>query len=158
MRIEITPSRLPLILSFCRLSSPKHPTTPHYPANMPLFNRVFYFFTQFYLLVSSSPCFEIYTGDTIQGLEHQPCINLAGVSSFCCATNRTTPYGGADMGPGKRSRDLCLPYGLCKHVTNGAIQYWRQSCTDRSSTQPECDPSLCKVYCCPFDDQLAGDC
>lgn len=64
--------------------------------------------------------------------DYQPCNDIKGQYSMCCATNRAS-YA-----------DSCLPNGLCQNfISNGqntgiSLLFWRESCTDPSWTSPYC--------------------
>ncbi|KAF3308191.1 hypothetical protein TWF173_001659 [Orbilia oligospora] len=61
--------------------------------------------------------------------DYQPCNNVVGQHSMCCAL--------ANRGSGG---DLCLPNGLCSAFTADGSQtaLWRESCTDPTWEDPAC--------------------
>ncbi|KAH8687318.1 hypothetical protein BGZ60DRAFT_425230 [Tricladium varicosporioides] len=87
-------------------------------------------------------CFGMTDGARLSD-EYQPCLNTK--TSFCCATNRTIPYGGPDAGPGHWSSDVCISLGFCKKMYQGSIEYWRIGCKDANYEGPECSLSICKA-------------
>jgi hypothetical protein len=54
-----------------------------------------------------------------------PCNSVGGNPSMCCAINKV-------------DADICLPNGLCRWVTNGEVQYFRNSCSDETWDSPYC--------------------
>lgn len=62
-------------------------------------------------------------------LDYQPCSNVVGQHSMCCAL--------ANRGAGA---DLCLPNGLCSAFTSDGSQtaLWREGCTDPTWKSPAC--------------------
>jgi len=80
-------------------------------------------FTISTLAVADGACYSP-NGTVITELDIQPCIQISGVASMCCATKRAgTP-------------DDCLPNGLCQ---NGDT-FWRDYCTDPTWSSPHCLP------------------
>jgi hypothetical protein len=81
-----------------------------------------------------------------ESLEYQPCNQVVGTASMCCATNRTNPSGG-NLDDGW-TVDNCLPNGLCQNesVLNGqeAVTYWRVGCSV-SSWEAPCLEGLCEA-------------
>lgn len=63
---------------------------------------------------------------------YQPCTNIAGAFSMCCATNRT------------KNQDTCLANGLCQNVvqnsgnTGFVPSFYRDTCTDKTWQSPQC--------------------
>ncbi|KAF2098564.1 hypothetical protein NA57DRAFT_75804 [Rhizodiscina lignyota] len=71
--------------------------------------------------------------NTIQNnLEQLPCNQVLGTTSMCCATNRTVAPGEGDNAFNK-SRDICLPNGLCQFIYRNEsgqfVQYARNGCS-----------------------------
>lgn len=83
-------------------------------------------------------------GDSVSNLTYQPCNNIGGVTSMCCALNRTNPSGGnvTDGAPA----DKYLPNGLCEYVfvstdngtTTTQTAWIRYCCTDASWNSAGC--------------------
>jgi hypothetical protein len=97
------------------------------------------------LSVAQGPCYAV-TGKHLS-TEYQPCVNLDGAASFCCATNRSIPFGSPITPPsGQYSQDRCLSIGLCEYRHNGDNSYWRPSCTADDFSSSRC-VSMCKVCC-----------
>ena len=57
---------------------------------------------------------------------YQPCINVEGINSMCCALNRTVVGGTADK---------CAQNGLCVAADGTS---WRGFCTDKNWASPGC--------------------
>jgi hypothetical protein len=80
-----------------------------------------------YVTAVSATCYA--PDSTVIELGSQPCDNVSGAHSMCCATNRTT------------NADQCLKNGLC-YNPNGGL-YWREGCTDPTWTSEACS-RLCR--------------
>lgn len=92
----------------------------------------------FFLPFAIASCYNP-DGGLILDPAYQPCVQIVGSVSMCCATNRT-----ADA-------DVCLPNGLCHNpcsatgICGGSEngQYWRETCTDSSWNSPYCLKGVC---------------
>lgn len=81
----------------------------------------------------------------IMSPDYQPCTNIDGAISTCCATNRTNHFGGSTFEG--LTADKCLSNGLCQNVAVFSpsviyTEYWRDGCT----TTPV-DPEHCLKVC-----------
>ncbi|KAF2645411.1 hypothetical protein P280DRAFT_545387 [Massarina eburnea CBS 473.64] len=94
---------------------------------------------------TSATCYD--HNNNPQGPDFQPCSNIAGVVSMCCATNRTNPAGGL-LSKGMTA-DRCLSNGLCQNesfnATSGIryFDYWRNGCTASPVDKTKCLADIC---------------
>ncbi|KAF1955675.1 hypothetical protein CC80DRAFT_535760 [Byssothecium circinans] len=95
--------------------------------------------------LSSATCYD--HNSKPLGPEFQPCSNVAGEVSMCCATNRKNPAGGM-LANGVTS-ERCLPNGLCQaesfNETSKArsTDYWRNGCTANPVDKTKCLADVC---------------
>ncbi|KAF2872363.1 hypothetical protein BDV95DRAFT_593749 [Massariosphaeria phaeospora] len=97
-------------------------------------------------------CFGL-DGNTM-GPENQPCSNVPGAISACCASNRTNHFGGSSTQGA--TADKCLSNGLCHNIEVYSpsviyVHYWRSGCT----TTPG-DNRLCLADVCIKPPQVRG--
>ncbi|KAF3145974.1 hypothetical protein TWF569_006518 [Orbilia oligospora] len=92
-----------------------------------IFSLPFYTIAQ--AKVSNTPRCYYPDGRLRDSTDYQPCSNVVGQHSMCCAL--------ANRGSGA---DLCLPNGLCSAFTADGSQtaLWRESCTDPTWESPAC--------------------
>lgn len=92
------------------------------------------------LQLGSALCYNI-TSALVTSSEVQPCNNIQGATSMCCATNRGSSSS--------FTADACLPNGLCQNVfTNQTTKkpdtnYWRESCSDSGWNSKFCLKDIC---------------
>ena len=81
--------------------------------------------------------------------QFQPCNQIPGQPSMCCATNRTIPAGAVGS-----TADLCLPNGLCKSISSKNGQdltiYWREGCSANKWGTSECLNACTQTVCSNF--------
>ena len=88
-------------------------------------------------------CFQS-NGDLEPDFDYQPCNQIPGQPSMCCATNRTVLAGEIPNGSGNNlTVDLCVQNGLCRNdiVVNGGqvkTRYWREDCSVNEWNTDQC--------------------
>lgn len=97
-------------------------------------------FLSLYITAVSASCYA--PNGTVMLAENQPCNNVGGSYSMCCATNRTS------------DADMCQQDGLC-YNPNGDY-YWREGCTDPTWTSEACS-LLCRSGPVNPNDPSIGD-
>jgi len=91
-----------------------------------LISLFFLIISNFPILISGTTCYSP-DGSAVNDALYQPCINIQGVESMCCALNATS------------TPDICSPNGLCV-AGWGNQAYWRDFCTDSTWKSPNCLP------------------
>ena len=94
------------------------------------------------LPANATPCYQ--SNGNAMDLAYQPCNQIQGQTSVCCALNRTS------------GADLCLPNGLCQWNTvddNGVdvTHFWREGCSVEDWGKGAC-LNECLVNIEGFDD------